>query len=200
MACKYVKDFDFPEGAGFSGSCGKVNVKGYLRGGKVAKPMCEGGRYKEGGEVGKSDLAQDKALIKKAFKQHDKQEHKGGKGTELKLKKGGVIEKDTGERYASRKEMMKHEREESPSMKREEMMKSRSMVNRDPRVPLIPPTGGLGMMGMKSGGKFQSKVGKVMGEFKEGKLHSGGSDKTVKNPKQAIAIALSEARRVSGKK
>jgi hypothetical protein len=40
-------------------------------------------------EGGKSDLAQDKAMIKKAFKQHDMQEHKGGKGTELKLKKGG---------------------------------------------------------------------------------------------------------------
>ena len=38
----------------------------------------------------KKDLAQDKALIKKAFKQHDAQEHKGGKGTTLKLKKGGV--------------------------------------------------------------------------------------------------------------
>ena len=41
-------------------------------------------------ESGKADMAQDKALIKKAFKQHDKQEHKGGKGTALKLKKGGV--------------------------------------------------------------------------------------------------------------
>jgi hypothetical protein len=41
-------------------------------------------------ESGKADMAQDKALIKKAFKQHDKQEHKGGKGTMLKLKKGGV--------------------------------------------------------------------------------------------------------------
>ena len=38
----------------------------------------------------KADKAQDKALIKKAFKQHDKQEHKGGKGTKLKLAKGGV--------------------------------------------------------------------------------------------------------------
>ena len=37
----------------------------------------------------KSDLAQDKAMIKKAFKQHDAQEHKGGKGTSLKLAKGG---------------------------------------------------------------------------------------------------------------
>lgn len=37
----------------------------------------------------KDDLKQDKALIKKAFKQHDKQEHKGSKGTTLKLRKGG---------------------------------------------------------------------------------------------------------------
>jgi hypothetical protein len=37
----------------------------------------------------KKDLMQDKALIKKAFKQHDAQEHKGGKGTSLKLAKGG---------------------------------------------------------------------------------------------------------------
>ena len=41
-------------------------------------------------ESGKADMTQDKALIKKAFKQHDKQEHKGGKGTKLKLAKGGV--------------------------------------------------------------------------------------------------------------
>ena len=39
--------------------------------------------------MAKDDLAQDKMLIKKAFKQHDMQEHKGGKGTKLKLAKGG---------------------------------------------------------------------------------------------------------------
>jgi hypothetical protein len=41
----------------------------------------------------KMDIKQDKALIKKAFKQHDKQEHQGGVGTKLKLKKGGVTGK-----------------------------------------------------------------------------------------------------------
>ena len=46
---------------------------------------------------------------------------------------------------------------------------------------------------MKAMSKAQKKVGKVMHEFKTGKLHSGGSGKVVKNPKQAIAIALSEA-------
>jgi len=40
---------------------------------------------------GKADMPQDKAMIKKAFKQHDMQEHKGGKGTSLKLKSGGKM-------------------------------------------------------------------------------------------------------------
>jgi len=44
-------------------------------------------------EGGKSDKAQDKAMIQKAFKQHDMQEHKGGKGTKLALKKGGKMKK-----------------------------------------------------------------------------------------------------------
>ena len=38
------------------------------------------------------------------------------------------------------------------------------------------------------------KIGKVMGEFKDKKLHSGKGGPVVKNPKQAIAIAMSEAR------
>lgn len=41
--------------------------------------------------------------------------------------------------------------------------------------------------------KAEKKIGKVMGEYKEGKLHSGKGGKVVKNPRQAIAIALSSA-------
>lgn len=41
--------------------------------------------------------------------------------------------------------------------------------------------------------KSEKKIGKVMREYKSGKLHSGKGGKVVKNPKQAIAIALSEA-------
>ena len=41
-------------------------------------------------EGGMTDTAQDKAMVKRAFKQHDMQEHKGGKGTSLKLKNGGM--------------------------------------------------------------------------------------------------------------
>jgi len=44
---------------------------------------------------------------------------------------------------------------------------------------------------MKVSEAMQKKVGKVMGEYKRGDLTS--NKKTVKNPKQAIAIAMSEA-------
>ena len=47
---------------------------------------------------------------------------------------------------------------------------------------------------MKAMSKAQKKVGKVMHEFGSGKLHSGKGGPVVKNPKQAIAIALSEAK------
>ena len=57
----------------------------------------KGRKFKGGGmaksdmkEDTKMDMAQDKAMIKKAMKQHDMQEHKGGKGTKLALKKGGM--------------------------------------------------------------------------------------------------------------
>jgi len=40
--------------------------------------------------------------------------------------------------------------------------------------------------------KSEKKIGKVMGDYKSGKLKSS-SGKKVSNPKQAIAIAMSEA-------
>jgi hypothetical protein len=40
----------------------------------------------------------------------------------------------------------------------------------------------------------QKKVEEVMHEFKKGKLKSGRSEKKVTDPKQAIAIGISEAR------
>ncbi len=47
--------------------------------------------------------------------------------------------------------------------------------------------------------KSKGEIGKAMHEFKEGKLKSGKSGKKVSNPKQAIAIGLSKARRKGGK-
>ena len=67
--------------------------------GRMPMPAAPMGRpmMKEGGSM---DKAQDKAMIKKAFKQHDTQEHKGGKGTKLKLATGGVT-KGNGGGYAT---------------------------------------------------------------------------------------------------
>lgn len=59
-----------------------------------------------------------------------------------------------------------------------------------PLIPMQPP--------MKKGGV--AKVGKVMGEFKAGELHSGSKKgPEVTSRKQAIAIALSEARKAKKK-
>ena len=178
---KYVKDFDFNSDFGYSGSAGKTQVKGYARGGKCSAKYAEGGA---------ADIKQDKAMIGAAVHKHEKAMHPGRALT--KLKKGGILEKATGERYASKAAMVKHERKETPRMEREEVMQKTQQVRRgpamaagrDPRIPML-----------KQGGKFQAKVGKVMHEFGKGELHSGKSGKVVENPKQAIAIALSEARK-----
>jgi hypothetical protein len=48
--------------------------------------------------------------------------------------------------------------------------------------------------------KKSPKIKKVMEEFKEGKLHSGSKKgPVVTNPKQGIAIAISEARKAGAK-
>jgi hypothetical protein len=70
----------------------------------------------------------------------------------------------------------------------------------DGKAPSLPHA--RGSVNMAKGGmtpKQQAKVGKVMGEFKAGELHSGKDGPVVKNRKQAVAIGLSEARK-AGKK
>jgi hypothetical protein len=64
-----------------------------------------------------------------------------------------------------------------------------------------------GMVALKKGGSVvnkkkqqQAKVEKVMGEFKDKTLHSGKNGKVVKSRKQAVAIALSEAKKLKKKK
>ena len=47
--------------------------------------------------------------------------------------------------------------------------------------------------------KVKDKVEKVMHEFKEGELESGKSGQKVTSRKQAVAIALSEARESGAK-
>lgn len=175
---QYVKEFDFgPQ---------KTYVKGYARGGKAASCYAEGG---------KADIAQDKAMIKAAVHKHEKGMHPGKPPT--KLARGGrpVVEKATGERYPSRSAMVKHEAMETPAEQREEIVQ-RAALKTGPLNALrrrMPVAAREPMIPMKTGG--QAKVATVMREYKAGELHSGKDGKIVSNPKQAIAIALSEARR-----
>jgi hypothetical protein len=54
-------------------------------------------------------------------------------------------------------------------------------------------------MAKKYGSLAQKKVKKVMHEWKKGSLKSGRGRTKVKSKKQAIAIALSQARKKGGK-
>lgn len=195
---KYVKDFDFS-------SAGKT--VGYCGGGMAKKGYAEGG---------KADIAQDKAMIKSAVHKHEKAMHKGEPLT--KLARGG---KAPEVRSMAKREMMA-----TPTMEKKEvvqresvkapasplgMLRDRSRLgiedNKNPgmgrrRMPVAPREP---MIPLKAGGAFSkaaaAKIPKVMSEYKAGELHSGSkSGPVVKNPKQAVAIALSEARSVGKKK
>lgn len=219
MGCTYVKDFDF----GTKGSDGRVK---YASGGKVQAPGFKGQtmladksklgisgnknpglkgsrsvapdlptlKLAKGGKV-HSDEAMDKAMVKTAVHKHEKAMHKGEPLT--KLKRGGpVMEKATGESYPSREAMVRHEAKETPRMQREELVQRSKVVG--PARRSVPVASREPMLALKSGGKVsQAKVGKVMGEFKAGELHSGKNGKVVTKPKQAIAIALSEGRKAA---
>jgi len=76
----------------------------------------------------------------------------GGKvAAPAKYAKGGaVVEKATGEKYPSRKVMVKREAEETPRMQREELVKRASMKMPARRsVPVAPASP---MLAMKKGG------------------------------------------------
>jgi hypothetical protein len=77
----FAKKVGVPQSVGKDFSTADKNRK-FAKGGDMKSDMREDM---------KADKAQDKAMIAKAFKQHDAQEHKGGKGTTLKLAKGGTF-------------------------------------------------------------------------------------------------------------
>lgn len=196
---KYVKDFDFSSAGKTVGYCGGGMKKGYAEGGKA-------------------DIAQDKAMIRTAVHKHERSMHPGEPMT--KLARGGKMQPAMS--AMARKEIMA-----TPTMQKRETVQRESVkapasplgMLRDnsrlgiegnknpgiprrgmpvaPREPMIPAYKSGGLMSDKGA----KKVERVMSEYKAGELHSGSkSGPTVKNPKQAVAIALSEARNVGKKK
>lgn len=189
---KYVSEFEFPSDRGYSGSAGKTMVKGYARGGAA-------------------DMAQDKAMIKAAVQKHERSKHPGEPLT--KLAKGGKASRMRNVIRNEREEMARVEAKRRDagdeisrvrSEMRRDMAEMKGMPARraypvDRREPMIPQAP---LTAMAKGGmtpKQQAKVGRVMGEFKAGELHSGKDGPVVRNRKQAVAIAMSEGRK-AGKK
>jgi len=72
----------------------RSDLQCFKEGGSVQKQV-ENFTKRDRKNVEPDDLAQDKKLIKKAFKQHDKAEH-DKEPTEIKLKKGGRAKKEKG--------------------------------------------------------------------------------------------------------
>lgn len=217
---KYVSDFQFPSECGFTGSTGKTMVKGYARGGHADvakdKAMVTKAVHKHEKSMHKGEPLTKMAMggVKKAM---------GNERAEMsRIKQETRSErKDAGEEMSRvRKEMRYDEaklksdrpmRKQYPTDRSEPMIKAMAggMIknrgtlgvdgNKNPgetKMHTAPDLPGPKTM-MKRGGmtpKQEAKVGKVMGEFKAGDLHSGSkSGPMVKSRKQAIAIAMSEA-------
>ena len=197
---KYVKEFDFS-------SAGKP--VGYCGGGMAKKGYAEGG---------KAEMAQDKTMIKAAVHKHERAMHPGKPMT--KLAKGGMMKPEV-------KSMAKREMMATPTMEKKEVIQRESVKAPASPLGMIRDNSRLGIKGNKNPGiarkrmpvapnepmikpyktgglmseKGSKKVERVMSEFKSGELHSGSkSGPLVKNPKQAVAIALSEGRNVGKKK
>lgn len=73
------------------------------------------------------------------------------KGGPVRKAKGGVVEKATGEKYPSRKAMVKHEKEETPQMQREELLQRVAVKAPARRSVPVAPTSPL--LAMRKGGK-----------------------------------------------
>jgi hypothetical protein len=169
MAVRYVKDFEFPSAAGYTKSTpSKVTGQMFAKGGHVKK------KYADGGGVDSAGMAQ---MAGDAAAAQDAQ---------------NVMTTPPMTPQQKQKLLMLQ------AAKRKAMMQQQAQQNaQDTRMNDVPPGANYDqgqMQRAEQGYKKGGKVAKVMHEFGEGKLHSGSKKgPEVTNPKQAIAIALSEA-------
>ena len=200
---KYVSEFSFPSDKGYSGSAGQQMVKGYARGGSCG--YAKGGMAKaEGGKMDrlKGVIGNErKEMTRVEAKQRDAGQELSRVRSEMRYDKNEM--KGMRKQYpVDRREPMIAMAPAAPAMAKGGMLFSKKEVNAknllgEGKAPPLPHA--KGSVNMAKGGmtaKQQGKVGKVMGEFKAGELHSGSkSGPVVKSRKQAIAIGMSEARK-----
>ena len=152
----------FAKKVGISQSVGKdfaAADKGKkFKGGGMAKDM------ESKAEMRKEEAAdkkQDVAMIKKAFKEHDAQEHKGGKGTKISLKKGGMAMKEkmgpsnmSQDVEAGSNKLTKFGQS---AVQKRGMTKGKNLGDSGPTIGMM---GGAGMKsgGMCGGGKTMKKM------------------------------------------
>lgn len=181
MAVRYVKDFEFPSAAGYSKSTpSKVTGQMLAKGGAAKPPK---------GMMVVIGIGKPKGPMKKAD---------GGDVDAYGYGQGAMTNADRAAMSSPNQGMM------TDAMRRTLMLqaaKKRAMLERQQgqgamtdseRAAMEQMAGNAGSdRGYKKGGK----VAKVMHEFGKGELHSGSKKgPKVTNPKQAIAIALSEQR------
>lgn len=160
------------------GPANRVDLQG------INKPKTDHGSmnlFKKGGamkddmkEDMKMDKAQDKAMIKKAFKEHDAQEHKGGKGTKLALKKGGMAMKES----MGPRTMAKDVEAGSNKLTKfgQSAVQKRGMTKGTNLGDSGPPMGMMG--GMKKGGKIKKMASGGMTSSRADGVAQRGKTKT----------------------
>jgi hypothetical protein len=172
MAIRYVKEFEFPSAAGYTKSApSKVTGPMYAKGGPAKAPKGPGMMVLIG--VGKPS----KAPMKKA---------EGGNVRAYESEDEYMQDLERGQ---SGGEMTDRER----AIIRQKQKRKATLPNTN--IPADEAYSAEDMERLERGYAKGGKVAKVMREFGEGKLHSGSKKgPKVTNPKQAVAIALSEQR------
>ena len=224
MACKYVKDFKFDSANGYTGSAGKSAVKTYMRGGAVRKAPLDASAPKQTpNDMRPLRTANAKTAMKEGNAKNVSgasgkiktagQYAYGGmecaSGCQATMKKGGKTKKAPAKKMAA-----KRSEKRSDAMAEQvlaQMLSQATQTGAMPGMPMqsrpmpamnaraVPVVSEAPMLPMKKGGMSksqQAKMTRVMGEYKRGDLHSGSkSGPTVKSRDQALAIAMSEARK-----
>lgn len=212
MAVKYVKDFAYDPGFGFTGSSGKSAVRPHMRSAPkapgIAPAMVEQRSRGLGGLTPET----------KNLASYNKPHMEGKKGPSVPVyAKGGAVKKAEGGSVVDKakltrtptagelKALSSKPASISESKKAEILRKFKEVVGPTPTEAerkMLQAAMDAARSGYAKGGlnKGEKKIGKVMGEFKRGELHSGSKKgPVVRNPKQAVAIALSEARGAGAK-